>query len=179
MHELTEHELYLALEYAKSLDEHKGRRILMGFETDQPLLFQTLFSVFPGIIAEQNQDLAHYFMDLCFEVICVYQHAFGAPPKFADDPTWMERQAVLMGEEFHAVMHNKVLDEAGKKQLQAQFMGTSGTQVQAGLARFMNESIDEFAAQAISRVESVQFTQAMVWMVIRLFNNLYDQPVKH
>jgi hypothetical protein len=179
MHELTEHELYLALEYAKSLDEHKGRRILMGFEADQPLLFQTLFSVFPGIIAEQSQDLAHYFMDLCFEVICVYQHAFGAPPKFADDPTWMERQAVLLGEEFHAVMHKQVLDEANKKKLQAHFMGSGAIKVQAGLVRFMNESIDEFASNHASRVEAGQFTQAMILMVVRLFNSLYDQPVKH
>ena len=39
MHELTERELYQALEYAKSIDEENGKRIMSQFEMDQPILF--------------------------------------------------------------------------------------------------------------------------------------------
>ena len=54
MHELVERELYKALEYARTIDQDKGKHILIQFEIDQPLFSQTLFNVFPSIIDNQN-----------------------------------------------------------------------------------------------------------------------------
>ena len=179
MHELTERELYQALEYAKSIDEENGKRSLSQFEADQPLLFQIIFGIFPTIIAEQNQDMAHLFMDLCFEVICVYQKAFGETPKFADDPTWMERQAILLDTELLSLMQNQTIDETKRKKLQERFVKHNEHQVQIGLVKFLNESIDEFASYHISRVPAIEFTQAMIFVVVRLFNSLYDKPLRH
>lgn len=179
MHELTERELYQALEYAKSIDEENGKQIMSQFETDQPMLFQTIFGVFPTIIADQNQDMAHLFMDLCFEVICVYQKAFGDTPKYIDDPTWMERQAILLDEEFQSLMQNQGMDETIRKSMQDRFVKHNENLVQIGLVKFLNESIDEFASYHISRVPAIEFTQAMIFVVVRLFNSLYDNPVRH
>jgi hypothetical protein len=179
MHELTEHELYQALEYAKSIDEENGKRIMSQFEADQPLLFQTIFAIFPTIIADQNQDMAHLFMDLCFEVICVYQMAFGDAPKFIDDPAWMERQAILLDTEFQSMMQNQAMDETIRKKLQDRFVRHNENHVQIGLVKFLNGSIDEFASYNITRVPAIEFTQAMIFVVVRLFNSLYDKPVRH
>jgi hypothetical protein len=179
MHELTERELYQALEYAKSIDEENGKRILSQFEADQPMLFQTIFGIFPTIIAEQNQDMAHLFMDLCFDVICVYQKAFGETPKFVDDPSWMERQAILLDTELLSLMQNQSIDEMTRKKLQDRFVKHNENQVQIGLIKFMNESIDEFASYHISRVPAIEFTQAMIFVVVRLFTSLYDKPLRH
>ena len=179
MHELTERELYQALEYAKSIEEENGKRIMSQFETDQPILFQTIFGIFPTMIAEENQDMAHLFMDLCFEVICVYQKAFGDTPKFIDDPTWMERQSILLDAEFQSLMQNQAMDETSRKNLQDRFVKNNEKQVQIGLVKFLNESIDEFASYNISGVPAIEFTQAMIFVVVRLFNSLYDKPVRH
>jgi hypothetical protein len=179
MHELTERELYQALEYAKGIDEENGKRILSQFQTDQPMLFQTIFGIFPTIIADQNQDMAHLFMDLCFEVICVYQTVFGDTPKFIDDPTWMERQAILLDTELLSLMQNQSLDETKRKKLQDRFVKHNEHQVQIGLIKFLNESIDEFASYHISRIPAIEFTQAMIFVVVRLFNSLYDKPLRH
>jgi len=179
MHELTESELYQALEYAKNIDEENGKRILSQFETDQPMLFQTIFSIFPTLIAEQNQDMAHLFMDLCFEIICVYQKAFGDTPIFIDDPSWMERQAILLDTEFQSLINNQAMDKAIRKRLQDRFVKYNENHVQVGLVKFLNESIDEFASYHISRVPAIEFTQAMIFVVVRLFNSLYDKPLKH
>ena len=73
MHELTDRELYQALAYAKSLDEEHGKQIMVQFELDQSGIYQAIFRIFPAIIAEHNQDMAYLFMDLCFDVICVFQ----------------------------------------------------------------------------------------------------------
>ena len=65
MHELTDHELYQALSYAKSLDEDAGRTIIEQFYLEQTALAETLFELFPNVIAEENEAMAHCFMDLC------------------------------------------------------------------------------------------------------------------
>ena len=80
MHELTDHELYQALSYAKSLDEDAGRTIIVQCYLEQTALAETLFELFPSVIAEENEAMAHCFMDLCFDVLCVYQNAFGPLP---------------------------------------------------------------------------------------------------
>jgi hypothetical protein len=61
MREFTDKELYLGLEHAKSLDENAGMGILQKFQTEQPVLAQTIFGAFPPIIAEQDQVMAHLF----------------------------------------------------------------------------------------------------------------------
>lgn len=50
MYELTEHELYQALEYTKSIDEETGRKIIERFELDQTALAQAIFGIFPDFI---------------------------------------------------------------------------------------------------------------------------------
>ena len=164
---------------AKSMDEESGKRIMSQFEADQPMLFQTIFGIFPSIIADQNQDMANLFMDLCFEVICVYQKAFGDTPKFIDDPTWMERQAILLETEFQSLMQNQPIDETKSRKLYDRFVKHNENPVQIGLVKFLNESIDEFASYNISRVPAIGFTQAMIFVVVKLLNSLYDKPARH
>ncbi len=177
MQDLTEQQLYQALKYAKSIDEESGKLIMSQFETDQPILFQTIFGIFPSILADNNQDMAHLFMDLCFEVICVYQNALGDVPKAIDDPTWMERQAVLLETEFQLLRQNVSVDNTKKSILQGHFIKDNENPVQVGLVKFLNESIDEFASASVSRVPFIEFTQAMIFVVVKLFNNLYDEPI--
>jgi hypothetical protein len=178
MEDLTEHQLYQALKYAKSIDEDNGKMIMSQFETDQPILFQTIFGIFPSILADQNQDMAHLFMDLCFEIICVYQNALGDVPKFIDDPTWMERQSILLEAEFLLLRQSQSVTKTNKKKLQGHFIQDDANPIQAGLVKYLNESIDEFASESVSRVPFIEFTQSMIFVVVKLLNNLYDQAVK-
>lgn len=179
MHELTERELYQALEFAKSLDEESGKRLLCQFEVDQPILFQTIFGIFPSMIADQNLDMANLFMDLCFEVVCVYQKSFGDTPKFLDFPTWMEKQAVLLETEFKSLLQDQLIDETKRRKLHDRFIEQNENQVQIGLIKFLNESIDEFASYSVCSVPVIGFTQTMIFVVVKLLNSLYDKPVGH
>lgn len=53
------------------------------------------------VIAEQDKDMSHLFMDLCFDVICVFENAFGPLPSQSDmDINWLEKQAVLLDTEY-------------------------------------------------------------------------------
>jgi hypothetical protein len=176
MHELTERELYQTLEYARSLDQNAGRRILEQFQFDQFALTQTIFGILPAIIAEQNQDMANLFMDLCFDVICIYQKAFGQMPLQKDmDPDWLEKQAMLLDAELQSLMTDKHMDEKFREKLQDRLRQRSLDETgQRGLVDFMNAAIDDFASENPVRVPAIKTTQTMIFVVIRLFNNLYS-----
>jgi hypothetical protein len=180
MHELTERELYQALEYAKSLDENAGRRILEQFQLDQIALAQTIFGIFPAVIAEKNQDMANLFMDLCFDVICVYQKAFGPLPSQKDmDLEWLEKQAMLLDAELQSLMTDKHMDEKIRENLQDRLWQRSLDETgQTRLVNFMNAAIDDFASENPVRVSAIKTTQTMIFVVIRLFNSLYSHAAK-
>jgi hypothetical protein len=44
-----------------------------------------------------------------------------------------------------------------------------------GLVDFMNATIDDFASENTSRVSAIKTTQTMIFIVIKLFSNLYNQ----
>ena len=181
MHELIEQELYVALRYAKSVDEELGKRLMIQFEIDQPVLFQTLFNTFSDIIAQRHQELAYLFMDLCFETLCVYQQAFGKMPKFKDDPNWMERQVALLDKELKPLLTHKTADHKRSQRMKAQFFSEKdGEIIQHGLVRFLHQSVDEYVSTDSScDPASVEMTKTMLFVVMRLFNNLYSQPTLH
>jgi hypothetical protein len=189
LHELVERELYEALEYARSIDEENGKRILIQFEIDQPMFAQTLFNVFPSIIGDQSGDakyqyLAQHFADLCFDILCVYQKAFGKMPRtFEDDPTWMEQQAGLLDTELAPflapLLEKKQLSEKASQKLKEEFFKPKEGEIhQRGLVDFMNMAVDHFAQESGEEFHDsmLDLSKTMLFVVIRLFNNLYLQP---
>ena len=49
---------------------------------------------------------------------------------------------------------------------------------QMELVNFMNMAIDNFASESPSRVPTIKTTQTMIFIVIRLFGNLYNHTNK-
>lgn len=175
MHELTKREVYQALEYAKGIDEAAGRKILEDFELEQTALAQTIFGMFPSVIAEQSQDMAYLFMDLCFDVICVFENAFGPLPSQKDmDIDWLEKQALLLDTELKSLSAEVPMDKRIREKLQDRFVKRAKEDLpQLELNEYMNLAIDEFASELPSRVPAIQVTRTMIFVVVRLFCNLY------
>jgi hypothetical protein len=161
IHELIDRELYEALEYARSIDQETGKRILIQFEVDQPVFSQTLFNVFPAIIAQQSDAeqydaLAQFFADLSFDVLCVYLKAFG--------------------KELAPLLVAQVNQKTAKKMREDFFKPKQGEFIQTGLVNFLNDSIDDFASEHAHAYESdamLELVKTMLFVVVRLFNNLY------
>lgn len=181
MHELIERELFEALEYARSVDQETGKRILIQFEMDQPMFSSTLFNVFPTVIDNQSneekyQNLAQFFADLCFDVLCVYTKAFGKMPKFEDNTSWMESQAMLLDKELAPLLASShVSEKAAKKMREDFFKPKEGEFIQTGLVQFLNESIDDFAKESGETYHDsmLDLSKTMLFVVVRMFNNLY------
>ncbi|MDD5494475.1 MAG: hypothetical protein PHG36_07395 [Dehalococcoidia bacterium] len=176
MRELTDRELHQALEYARSIDDEAAEKIIERFQIDQTALAQTVFEVFPSVIAERDQDMAILFMSLCFDVLCVFQDAFGPLPSQNETGVdWLERQAVLLDAEFQAMMTDPHMDGKIRNKLQDRFLQRSIEDTpQMGLVRFMNVAVDDFASESPNRVTVTRTTQIMLFVVIRLLGNLYN-----
>jgi hypothetical protein len=43
-------------------------------------VYQAIFDILRSVIEEQNRYMAHLFMDLWFDVICVFEKIFGPTP---------------------------------------------------------------------------------------------------
>jgi len=176
MHELTTQELYQALAYTQSIDEIAGRKIIEQFQLEQSALAETLFGLFPAVIAEENESMSFLFMDLCFDVLCVYQKAFGPLPSQKEVAIdWLEKQVMLLDVELQALIQDKAMDERIRAKLQDRLLQRSLQEtVQMGLINFMNAAIDDYASENTSRVPAIKSTQTMIFIVIRLFSNLYS-----
>lgn len=184
MRELTDKELYLALSHAKSLDEEAGKQVLEQFQTEQPALAQTIFGVFPAVIAEHDQSMAHLFMDLCFDIICVFQHAFGRlPNQQTISIEWLEKSAALMNSELQTMMSGEAMDTKVGDKLQSRFTDKLiNSNNQTGLVKFLDESLDEHVSETPASAEVIRMTKTMSFVVVQLFGNLYDhaeQSVSH
>lgn len=180
MHELSESELFDAIHYAKSIDEETGAKIIEQFQLEQTALAQTIFGMFPAFIAEENPEMSYLFMDLCFDVLCVFQKAFGPLPVQSEmDYDWLEKQAVLLDTELQALITDRHMDEKIRSKLQDRFVKRSIEETaQMGLVSFMNAAIDDFASEKPSRFPATKITQTMIFIVIRLFSNLYSYSNK-
>lgn len=181
MRELIARELYQALEYAKSIDGTGGRTILERFQLEQPAFAQTLFGVFPQVIAEQNPEMAHLFMDLCFDVICVFEKAFGPlPPQNSLGFEWLEKSGAMLDTELQALMTGQPMEQKIRDKLQNRFAERLiDSNSQPGLVNFMNMAIDDFAAENPARVKASRITQTLIFTVIQLFGLMYDQATVH
>ncbi|PKD38625.1 hypothetical protein CWO84_20585 [Methylomonas sp. Kb3] len=177
MRELTDRELYQALQYAKSQDENAGRSILQQFQTEQSALAQTIFGVFSALIADKDKDLANLFMDLCFDVICVFRHAFGdLPDQRVLNMEWLQNTAALLDAELQAFMPGNKMDTKFRDKFQNRFTERlTESDSQAGLVKFMDDAISAYVADSPADPDAVRTARTMIYVVIQLFGAMYDQ----
>jgi hypothetical protein len=175
MHELDGSELYHALEYARRLDEEEAGEIINRFRLEQPALWQAVFNIFPAVIAGQHEAMSGLFMVLCFDVLCVFQQAFGAlPSREGMDFEWLEKQAILLEAELQALVKERDMDEKIRSRLRERFLQRSAQgSPQPGLIRFLNQAVEDFAAESPDRAPAIRVTQTMIFIVVQLFSNLY------
>ncbi len=179
MHELIGNELYQAITYARGLDEQAGRRLLAQFQQEQPGLAQTLLEIFPSIIAEHDQDMAYLFMDLCFDVLCIFQKAFGPLPTLQQmDKEWLEKQAALLETEFQAVLNGQTMDPKLRAELQDRMQKRGlADNSQPALLKILLETIDDFSAESPKRVNATEICQNLIRVVVHMFGQLYTHKI--
>lgn len=108
-------------------------------------------------------------------MICVFQYAFGDTPQVGNNSAWLEKQAALMDVELQSLILSNPMDDKFRESLQERFAKRSVDEtVQLGLVKFLNAAIDEYASLNTSCVSAIKITQTMIFVVVRLFSNLYS-----
>ena len=157
---LTDKDLYSAITYARNLNETEGQTILTDFHIEQPALAGTIFNIFPSIIDENNKDMGVYFMDLCFDALCVYNHSFGKA-----EPQTEEWIIAKMGE-----IESGMIAIKKNKTALPQFKI-----VQSKFYDVLKESIAEYGSEHPARIPFIEMTQNMMLASLNLLESLYEK----
>jgi len=165
MNELSDQDLYAAIMYTRNINETDGQNILTNFHIEQPALAETLFNIFPALIAEKNIDLSNFFMDQCFDAICIYEHIFGKAP--IQTVEWLISQMEALEAEF---LHLNTPSQPGKKK--------AIKIVQTKLLSVLKESIDDYASENSSRIPYIGLTQNLITGTLQLLESMYKKGTK-
>ena len=158
---LSDQALYLAITYARNLTETEGQEILTEFHVDHPALAGAIFSIFPAILDEKNKDMGAYFMDLCFDALCVYNHSFGKAKPQTEE--WIIKKMADIETGLTSVKNNPTAPP--------QF-----NIVQRKLYDVLKESIADYGSEHPARIPHIKMTQNMMLATVNLIESLYDNP---
>lgn len=161
MRTLSKKEVFQALQYAKSLPESEGAKILSHFRDEQPNLCEMLFAGFPAAIAQQDEGMAHLFMDLCFDVICVYSRTLGGLPEFVADREWLMNKMTAMQNEIMALQ-----DE------------TNPENAQTFLLEYIDMAIQEHITEHPTSDDAEIAVANFLFLATRIFDALYSEPAR-
>lgn len=161
---LSRAEVFNAIQSAKSLTEKEASVILNRFCQEQPAIQQMIFVGLPLAIETQNKQMSHVFMDLCFDIICVYAQVLGELPQNAVTPQWL---------------HHKMasIEEAMKVQTQVDVNGQIDLQnnAQIELLEYLGLVIEDAVGKSKARQEAGGTTYNLLFLVTRLFDCIYDE----
>lgn len=161
---LSRAEVFNAIQSAKSLTEDQASVILERFCQEQPAIQQMLFAGLPLAIESQNKQMSHVFMDLCFDIICVYAQIVGELPENAVTPQWLHHKMASIEEEMKAQTQ---VDANGQIDLQ--------NNAQIELLEYLGLVIEDAAGKSKARQEIGGVTYNLLFLVTRLFDSIYDE----
>lgn len=109
--------------------------------------------------------MSHFFMDQCFDAICIYEHVFGKPPVQTEE--WLVSQMEAIDIEF---LQLKTEKKVGKQ--------SSIKIVQSKLLGILKESIDDYAAENSSRIPYIELTQNLITATLQLLEGMSQKDRK-
>lgn len=161
---LSRPEVFNAIQQAKSLTEEQASKILDRFTQEQPAIHQMVFVGLPLAIETQNRQMSHVFMDICFDVICVYEQILGELPKNAVTPQWLHGKMASIEEEMKAQTQ---VDANGQIDLK--------NNAQIELLEYIGLVVEDAAGNSKNRQEVAGVTYNLAFLVTRLFDAIYDE----
>lgn len=160
---LSKPEVFNAIKYAKTLDESQGKAILEEFNQQQPGMGQMIFMGFPQAVSIVDKATSHLFMDLCFDIIVVYQQVLGDMPKNIANPQWLHKKMSALETE----IKQQTEAHANPELLEA------NSQIQ--LLEYLSLAIEDFAGSNKSKQEAAGIMYNLLFLVTRLFDSVYAE----
>jgi hypothetical protein len=161
---LTRAEVFNAIQHTKTITEEQASAILTRFCQEQSAIQQMIFVGLPLAIETQNKQMSHIFMDLCFDIMCVYAQVLGELPQNAVTPQWLHHKMAEIEEEVKAQTQ---VDVNGQIDLQ--------NNAQIELLEYIGLVIEDAAGKSKARQEAGGITYNLLFLVTRMFDNIYAE----
>lgn len=174
MRALSKSEIVSIIQEGKRLSEQEGTVILDEFEKNQPHLYQAIFGPLSGGIAEDSLDMAHLFLALCLDIIFVYKKAFGNPSVKERDEQWLINKTKLLDAELKSLTKDIPMNAKFRNRLSDRLVERSiEAGVQMELLQYLDEQVKNYASFKHSRQKGVQITNNLLFVVVRLMDDIY------
>ena len=159
---LSKPEVFEAIKQIKTIDETEGRKILEHFAKQHVGLQQMLFGGFPQAVAAHDKELSYLFMDLCFDIICVYIKLAGDIPENIATQKWLQKTI-------------KQIEADVKKNPQTSIESYENTQIE--LLEYLTLSVDQFMSENNSDPDAATAMYNLLFLVTRIFDAIYDEEI--
>lgn len=174
MRALSKSEIVSIIQEGKRLSEQEGTVILDEFEKNQPHLYQAIFGPLSDGIAEDSLDMAHHFLALCLDIIFVYKKAFGNPSVKERDEQWLINKTKLLDAELKSLTKDIPMNAKFRNRLSDRLVERSiEAGVQIELLQYLDEQVKNYASFKHSRQKGVQITNNLLFVVVRLMDDIY------
>ena len=171
---LTRSEVDDFVNEGRQLSEKEGTSILDQFERRQPLMYQAIFGELSDGIAEVNSDMANLFLDLCFDIILVYQKAFGNASGKSRSKKWFDEKVALLDAELKSLNTEDRMSNKFRQRLSNRFVERSmASGIQLELLHYLDEQVKKYSSFQSARKKAVQVTNNLLFVVVRLMDDIY------
>ena len=171
---LSKNEIVKIIQEWKRLSEQEQDAKIDEFQKNQPYLYQALFGPLSDGIAEENLDMAHFFLYRCLDIIFVYNKVFGNPSVKEMDEQWLINKTMLLNAELTSLAGDISMNTKFKNRLNDRLVERSidaGLQIE--LLQYLDEQVENYASFKHSRQKAVQITNNLFFVFVRLLDDIY------
>ncbi len=175
MRALSKSEVAGFIQKGRNLSKKEGTAVLDRFERNQPQMYQAIFGELADGIAEENLDMANLFLDLCFDIILVYEMAFGNAPAKSRDKGWFNEKVALLDAELKSLNNDEPMSSKFKQRLSNRFVERSiESGIQLELLQHLDEQVRNYASFKHSRKKAIHVTNNLLFVVVHLMDDIYN-----
>ena len=171
---------YKVLELAqegKMLSAKQGTAILDKFERNQSHLYQMIFGELSDEVAEENKDMAYLFLDLCFDIIFIYTSTCKDIEVKPRNNNWLNSKISLLDAELKSLNSDEQMSGKFKQLLNKRFVERNAkTGIQLELMMYLDKQVKNYASFQNSRKKAIHITNNLLFVVVRLMDDIYDSP---
>ena len=118
--------------------------------------------------------MANLFLDLCFDIILVYQKAFGNTPGKRQSKKWFDEKVALLDAELKSLNTEDRMSNKFRQRLSNRFVERSmASGIQLELLHYLDEQVTRYSGFKSARKKAVQVTNNLLFVVVRLMDDKY------
>lgn len=158
----------------KNAPEYEITAILNEFEKEHPGVYRVIYGEPSDAIAAVNKDMANLYLDLSFDVVWVFEEAFGKPPKVTNEEQWIFRKLSLIDVELKSIAREVPMNDKFRRNLQERFVKTCmESKIQLGLLQYLEDAVTRYASFDQKRAIAIHLTNNLLFVLVRLMGELY------